>query len=122
MWLELLICVTLRTLVLSKSKCSISLVLQCMKFTQSQVVKGNAHECSANTDINALWSRTSSGYNIQFDQYGNTKGILTAILNDNEGRIRHELKSQGFIIPSMLLQSCKHTRYLWIKIHCNMHL
>ena len=56
-----------------------------------------------NDDINALWSRTSSGCNIQYDQYRNTKQVLSAIQNDNEDRIHHELKSQGFVISSILL-------------------
>ena len=80
----------------------------------------NALKSSPKTDINALWFLTSSGCNIQYDQYRNTKQILTAIQNDYEDRIRHELKSQGFILSSILLQGSMHTRHLWTKVHCNM--
>ena len=119
-WLELPICATLSTLVLSKSKYGISLILPSTKFAQCQVVMRNALKSSPNTDINALWSLTSSGCNIQYDQYRNTKQVLTAIRDDNEDRIRHELKSQGFVLSSILLQGSKHTRHLWTKVHCNM--
>ena len=119
-WLELPICATLSTLVLSKSKYDISLILPSTKFAQCQVVMRNALKSSPNTDINALWSLTSSGCNIQYDQYRNTTQVLTAIRDDNEDRIRHELKSQGFVLSSILLQGSKHTRHLWTKVHCNM--
>ena len=50
---------------------------------------------------------------LQYDQYRNTKQVLSAIQNDNEDRIHHELKSQGFVISSILLQGSKHTRKFW---------
>ena len=119
-WLEPPIRTTLSTLVLSKSKYGISLVLPSTKFAQCQVAMRNALKSSPNTDANALWFLIGSGCNIQFDQYRNTKQVLTAIRNDNEDRIRHELKSQGFILSSILLHGTKHTRHLWTKVHCNM--
>ena len=91
--LELPIIATFSTLVASKSKYGISLLLPSTKFAQCQVVFRSALKSSPNNDINALWSRTSSGYNIQYDQYRSTKHVLTAIHNDNEDGIRHELKS-----------------------------
>ena len=119
-WLELPISATLSTLVLSKSKYGFSLVLPSTKFTQCQVVFRNVLKSSPNNDINALWSRTSSGCIIQYDQYRNTKQVLSAIQNDNEDHIHHELKSQGFVISSILLQGSKHTRKFWTKVHHNM--
>ena len=119
-WLELPISATLSTLVVSKSKYGISLILPSTKFAQCQVVFRNALKSSPNNDINALWSRTSSGCNIQYDQYRNSKQILAAVQNDHEDRIRHELKSQGFIISSILLYGSKQTSKLWTKVHCNM--
>ena len=116
-WLELLISATLSTLVLSKSKYGFSLVLPSTKFAQCQVVFRNALKSSPNNDINALWSRTSSGCKIQYDQYRNTNQVLSANQNDNEDRIHHELKSQGFVISSIL---SKHTRKFWTKVHHNM--
>ena len=119
-WLELPICATLSTLVLSKSKYGISLILPSTKFAQCQVVSRKALKSSPNSKINVLWSLTSSGCNVQYDQYRNTKQVLNAVQTENEDRIRHELKSQGFIISSILLYGSKQTRCLWTKVHRNM--
>ena len=78
-WLELSISATLSTLVISKSKYGISLILPSTKFAHCQVVIRNALKSSPNNDINTLWSRTSSGCNIQYDQNRRTKQNLTAI-------------------------------------------
>ena len=74
-WLELLISATLSTFVLSKSEYDFSLIIPSTKFAQCQVVFGNALKSSHNNYINAFWSRTSSGSNIQYDQYRNTKQV-----------------------------------------------
>ena len=105
---------------MSKSKFGISLILPSTKFAQCQVVSRKALKSSPNSGINALWSLTSSGCNIQYDQYCNTKQVLNAVQTENEDRIRHDLKSQGFIISSILLYRSKQTRSLWTKAHCNM--
>ena len=97
-WLELLIRATLSSLVLSKSKHGINLSLPSTKFVQWQVVLRNALISSPNSEINLAWSSSSVSCNIQYYQFRNTKLVLTAIQNDNEHRIRHELKSQGFIL------------------------
>ena len=83
---------------------------------QCQVVVRNALKSSPNSDINALWSSSSIGCNIQYDQFRNTKQVLNAIQNDNEDRIRHDLKSQGFILTSILLHASSKTRGLWSKV------
>ena len=90
------------------------------KFAQCQVVFRNALKSSPYNDSSALWSRTSSGCNIQYDQYRNNKQLLAAVQNAHEDRIRHELKSQGFIISSILLYGSKQTSKLLSKFHCNM--
>ena len=66
-WHELPISASLSTLVISKSKYGISLILPSTEFARCQVVFRNALKSSPNTDNNALWSRTSSGCNIQYD-------------------------------------------------------
>ena len=101
-WLELPISATLSTLVVSKLKYSISLILPSTNIAQCQVVFRNALKSSPDKDINALWSHTSSGSNIQYDQYRNTKQVLAAVQNDHEDRIRHELKSQVHLIYTPL--------------------
>ena len=54
-WLELPISATLSSLILSKSKYGMSLILPSAKFMQCQVVVRNALKASPNSDINALW-------------------------------------------------------------------
>ena len=54
---------------------------------QCQVVARNALKLSPNSDINLLWSSSSVGCNIQYDQFRNTKQVLNAIQNDKENRI-----------------------------------
>ena len=59
-----------------------------------------------------MWKETSNGSNIQYDQYKNTKQVLTAIQKDHEDRINHELTSPGFM-PFILKLSKSKTRSLW---------
>ena len=87
---------------------------------QCQLVARNALKLSPNQDINLLWSSSSVGCNIQYDQFRNTKQVLNAIQNDNEDRIHHQLKSQGFILSSILLHASTKTRNLWSKVQRNM--
>jgi len=97
-----------------------SLVLPYTKFMQCQVVLRNALKLSPNSGINALWSISSIGCNIHYDQFCNTKQVLYAIQNDNEDRIRHDLNSQGFILTSTLLHASSKTHGLWSKVQKNM--
>ena len=54
-WLELPISSILRSLILSKSKYGMSLILPSTKFMQCQVVVRNSPKSSPNSDINALF-------------------------------------------------------------------
>ena len=119
-WLELPISATLSSLILSKSKYGMSLILPSAKFMHCQVVVRNVLKSSPNSDINALWFSSSIGCNIQYDQFRNTKQVLNAIQHDNEERICHDLKSQGFIITSILLHASSKTRDLWSMVKKNM--
>ena len=119
-WLDLPISATLSTLVLPKSKYGINLILPSTKFTQCQTVIRNALKTSPNLEINAMWAATSNGSNIQYDQYRNTKQVLTAIQKDHEDRINHKLTSQGFIMCSILKLSNSNTRRLWSIVQQNM--
>ena len=119
-WLDLPISATLSTLVLQKSKYGINRILPSTKFTQCQTVIRNPLKTSPNLDIKAMWAATSSGSNIQYDQYENTKLVLTAIQKDHEDRINHELTSQGFIMPSILKLSNSNTCSLWYTVQQNM--
>ena len=119
-WLDLPISATLSSLVLPKAKYSINLILPSTKYSQCQTVIRNALKSSPNSDINILWSQTSLGCNVQYDQYQNTKQVLNAVQKDNEMRITHELKSQGFIISSILTHAGSKTRSLWSTVQQGM--
>ena len=118
--LELPISATLSTLILPKSKYGINCILPSTKFLQCQTVIRNALKSSPNSDINSLWAKTSYDYNIQYDQYKNAKQVLTAIQKDNESRITHELKSQGFIISCILTHASSKTRSIWSIVQQSM--
>ena len=115
-WLELPISSTLSTVTLQNSKYGINLILPSTKFIQCQTVIRNALKSSPNLDISSLWAATSNGTNIQYDQYRNTKQVLTAIRKDHEDRINHELTSQGFIMSSILRLSNQKVRGVWSKV------
>ena len=119
-WLELPISATLSTLVLQKSRYGISLVLPSTKCIQCQTVIRNALKSSPNLDINSLWAETNNGTNIQYDQYRNTKQVLTAIRNSQEDRINHKLTSQGFIVSAILTLSDLKACSLWSIVQQNM--
>ena len=109
-WLELPIS---PTLILPKSKYGIIFILPSTKFLLCQTVKRNALKSSPNSDINLLWTQTSFGCNIQYDQYKNTKQVLAAIQKDNKSHITHDLKSQGFVISCILAHTRCKFRSLW---------
>ena len=119
-WFELPISATLSTLILPKPKYGINCILPSTKFLQCQTVIRSSLRFSPNSDINSLWAQTSIGCNIQYDQYKNTKQVLTAIQKDNENRIAHELKSQGFIISCILTHASSKNRSLWSTIQQSM--
>ena len=112
-WLELPISATLSTLILPESKYGNNFILPSTKFLLCQTVKRNALKSSPNSDINLLWTQASFGCNIQYDQCKNTKKVLAAIQKDNESRITHELKSQGFVISCILTHASSKLRSLW---------
>ena len=115
-WLDLPISATLSTLALPKAKYGINFVLPSTKFSQCQTVIRNALKSSPNSEINSLWAQTSFSCNVQYDLYQNTKQVLNAVQKNNEMRITHELKSQGFIISSILTHASSRTRSLWSSV------
>jgi len=119
-WLDLPISATLSSLALPKTKYGINLILPSTKYSQCQTVIRNALKSSPNSDIDILWSQTSLGYNVQYDQNQNTKQVLNAVQKDNKMRITHELKSQGFIITSILTHESSKYRSLWSTVQQSM--
>ena len=112
-WFELPISATLSTLILPKSKFGINCILPSTKFLQCQTVIRNSLRLSPTSDITSLWAHTRIGCDIQYDQYKNTKQVLTAIQKDNKNRITHELKSQGFNDSCILTHASSKTYSLW---------
>ena len=66
-WLELPISATISSLILSKCRCGINLVLSSTKFLEFQTVIRNALKSFPNLDIKNLWAETSYGINLQYD-------------------------------------------------------
>ena len=119
-WRELPISSILSTLILQNLKCENNLILPSTKFIQCQTVIRNALKSSPNPDVNLLWAATSNGTCIQYDQYTNTKQVLTVIPKDYEDCINHELTSQGFIMSSILTLSNFKVRGIWSTVQQNM--
>ena len=110
-WFEPPSSVTFSTLILPKSKYGINFILPSTKFLQCQTVLRNALKSSPNSDINSLWAKTSFRCNVQYDQYKNTKQVVTAIQKDNEGLfiffiIVSKQIASSTIIYYLLLESC----------------
>ena len=75
---------------------------------------------SPSSEINILRAHASLGCNVQDDRYQNTKQVLSSVQKDKEMRITHELKSQGFIINSILTHASSRTRSLRSIVQQNM--
>ena len=91
-----------------------------MKFIQYQTVIRNALKSSPTHEIKQLWKESSQHTNAQYDQYQNTKQVLTAIRKHHEDRIIHDLKSQGFTISSILKYSFLKATSFWTIVQQNM--
>ena len=96
------------------------MTLPLTKYSQCQTAIRNALKSSPNLEINILWARTSLGCSVQYDEDQNTKQVLNAVKNDNKMHITHELKSQGFIITSILTHASSKTPSLRSTIQQSM--
>ena len=119
-WLELPICSTFSSLILSTSRYGINLILPSAKFIECQTIIRNALKSSPNPDIKSLWADTSYGTNLQYDQFQNTKQVLKAVQHEHEDRIKNTLLSQGLVISSILKYSCQRTASIWSIVQQNM--
>ena len=119
-WLDLPISATLTSIVLSKNQFGLDLQLPSVKFTQCQTVSRNALRTSPNTNIQALWKNTSSGMNLQYDIFRNTKEVLKAVKSESRERLAHQLLSQGAIISFLLDHSLKKLNGLWSVVQSNL--
>ena len=119
-WLELPICATFSSLILNTSRYGINLILPSVKFIECQTILRNALKSSPNPDIKSLWTDTSYGTNLQYDQFQNTKQVLKAVQHEHEDRIKNTLLSQGLVISSILKFSCQKTSSIWSTVQQHM--
>ena len=104
-WLDLPISATLSSIILSKNQFGLSLTLPSTKFLQCQTVLRNALKSSPNDNIRSLWKNTSSGTNIQYDIYRNTKEALKAVQHEHKDRLQNILTSQGSLLSHLFNQN-----------------
>ena len=109
-WLDLPVSATLSSIILSKNQFGLNMILPSMKFSQCQTVFRNSLRSSPNDEIKSLWISTSSGMNIQYDVYENTKDVLQAVRSENKHRLQTQLQSQGAILSFVLDHSLTLTK------------
>ena len=91
-----------------------------MKFAQCQTVFLSSLRSSPNDEINSLRKITSSGMNIQYDVYKNTKDILKAVRSEHKDRLQTQLKSQGAILSFVIDDSLNVTKSIWTSVQSRM--
>ena len=97
LWLELPISGTLDIISLTKSKYGLGYVPISSRFTQCQVTFRKALSKSTNKDIQHLFESTSTGPNLQYDQYLSTKDAIMKIRSMKEKRVENELKRKVWL-------------------------
>ena len=86
---------------------SLNLQMPSVKFTQCQTVSRNILRSSPNVNVQALWKNTSTGPNLQYDIYRNTKDVLKTVKLGNKESLMHNLPSQGALLSFLLDHSLK---------------
>ena len=94
---------TLTSLALTQKQFGLNLQMPSVKFTQCQTVSRNILRSSPNANVQALWKNTSTGPNLQYDIYRNTKEVLKAVKLGNKERLTHNLPSQGALLSFLLI-------------------
>ena len=119
-WFEIPIAGTLDTLMLPRKHYGIALLLPSQKFIQCQTVKRNALKKSPNEDIIKLHQSTCYGKNIQFDMFNSSQEVMKSIHHDKKSRLENTLKTQGFIITSIIRDSLQVTSTIWLKMQSSL--
>ena len=115
-WFDLPISAFLSSLIISNSNYGLNLILPSTKFIKCQNIIRNALKSSPNSNIKSLWQDSDTFTNIQYDQYRNTKQVLTSIQTRHPYRITSELTSQGLFTSSILKYASKTTSKLWSNV------
>ena len=88
-WLDLPVSATLTSLALTQKQFGLNIQMPSVKFTQCQTVSRNILRSSPNANVQALWKNTSTGPNLQYDIYRNTREVLKAVKLGNRERLTH---------------------------------
>ena len=117
-WLDLPVSATLKSLALTQKQFGLNLQMPSVKSTQCQTASRNILRSSPN--VQALWKNTSSGPNLQYDIYRNTKEVLKAVKLGNKERLTHNLPSQGALLSFLLDHSLKKLNGIWSGVQSNL--
>ena len=98
----------------------LNLQMPSVKFTQCQTVSRNILRSSPNANVQALWKNTSTGPNLQYDIYRNTREVLKAVKLGNRERLTHNLPSQGALLSFLLDHSLKKLNGIWSGVQSNL--
>ena len=71
-------------------------------------------------NIRSLWKNTSSGTNIQYDIYRNTKEALKAVKREHKDRLQNILTFQGSLLSHLFNQNLPQINKLWSKVQSSM--
>ena len=119
-WLDLPVSATLTSLALTQKQFGLNLQMPSVKFTQCQTVSRNILRSSPNANVQALWKNTSTGPNLQYDIYRNTREVLKAVKLGNRERLTHNLPSQGALLSFLLDHSLKKLNGMWSGVQSNL--
>ena len=119
-WLNLPVSATLTSLALTQKQFGLNLQMPSVKFTQCQTVSRNVLQSSPNVNVQALWKNTSTGPNLQYDIYRNTKDVLKAVKLGNKERLTQNFPSQGALLSFLLDHSLKKLNRIWSGVQSNL--
>ena len=111
-WMEIPVSGTLDICMLSKKQLGLNIIEPSTKFTQCQTVLRLKLKSSPNDDIKQIHQITSTGKNIQYDSFNNTREIVKEIRNDKKAHIS-TMKLQNVVINAIWDQSHKLFREIW---------
>ena len=119
-WLNLPVSATSTSLALTQNQFGLNLRMPSVKFTQCQTVSRNILRSSPNVNVQALWKNTSTGQNLQYDIYRNTKEVLKAVKSGNKERLTYNLPSQVALLSFLLDHSLKKLNGIWSGVQSNL--
>ena len=104
---------------LSKEKLGLNIIEPSTKFVQCQTVLRKKLKDSPNEDIRQIHQLTSSGMNVQYDSFKNTREITKQIRDEKKVHIEQP-SLQGANIQSIWNQSLEKVRKMWPTIQARL--